>query len=128
MQVESFEKACELRGYDAANILPDVTKFPSKHQKAIIAFAMLVIINEAMNEGKELDWNDDDEYKYYPWFDMEYHKKNNPSGFRFDVTIYGITATYTGGGSRLCFFTREDAKFAGEHFVDIYRDICVIDK
>lgn len=128
MQVESFEKACELRGYDVNTVLPDVSNYPTKHQKAVLAFAKLVIINEAMNEGKEFDWNDDDEYKYYPWFDMEFHKKNNPSGFRFYASVCDYSATLTFGGSRLCFFTREDAKFAGEHFVDLYRDICVIEK
>lgn len=128
MQVESFEKACELRGYDVNTVLPDVSNYPTKHQKAVTAFAKLVIINEAMNEGKGLDWNDDDQYKYYPWFDMEFHKKNNPSGFRFYDTYYAVTSTRTSGGSRLCFFTREDAKYAGEHFENLYRDICVIEK
>jgi len=126
MKVETFEQACQLRGYDPNTVLPDVSNYPSVHQKALIAFSKLVIINEAMNEGKKFDWNDYDQNKYYPWFDMEKDEENNPSGFRFNDTYCVITYSGTYGGSRLCFFTREDAKYAGEHFVGLYRDIMVI--
>ena len=125
MQVKTFEEACQLRGYDANTVLPEVSNYPVNHQKAMIAFAKLVIINEAMNEGKKFDWNNYDQNKYYPWFDMEKDEENNPSGFRFHASTYVLSATYSIGGSRLCFFTREDAKFAGSHFEELYRDIMV---
>jgi hypothetical protein len=94
MQPKTFEEACKARGYDPATVLPDVSKFPEKHQKAMIAYSKLIIITEAINEGKEPDWNDSDEYKWYPWMDMEVDD-NNPSGFRFyaafyDFYVYGL--------------------------------------
>ena len=126
MQVQSFEEACQLRGYDANTVLPEVSNYPVVHQKAMIAFAKLVIINEAMNEGKKFDWNDYDQNKYYPWFDMEKDDEVNPSGFRFRDALYDFSLTYAAGGSRLCFHSRSDAEFAGQHFVELYRDILVI--
>lgn len=126
MQVQTFEEACQLRGYDANTVLPEVSNYPVNHQKAMIAFAKLVIINEAMNEGKKFDWNDYDQNKYYPWFDLEKDKQHNPSGFRFNGTCYVLTITFTLGGSRLCFHSRSDAEFAGKHFEELYREILVI--
>ena len=128
MKVENFEQACQLRGYDHTTVLPNVSMFPAQHQKALTALAMLIIIAEAMNEGKEFDWNDDDQCKWYPWFDMEVHPKNNPSGFRFYGTHYVNTITGTAGGSRLCYHSSEDAKHAGTQFESLYRDINVITK
>ena len=123
----TFEEACTSRGYDAATVLPDVSKFPVKHQKAITAYAMLVIIAEAINEGKEPDWNDGNEKKWIPWFDMEVDK-NNPSGFRYGAAGYGGTGANSTGGSRLCFRSKEDCKYAATKFLDLWRDMMVIAK
>jgi hypothetical protein len=112
MHIESFEAACAKLGLDAAACLPDVSRCPPKHQKAFIANAKLTVISEASWEGKQPDWNDDEEDKWYPWFDLEVTDKN-PSGFRFlrlRTTLARIR--YTSCGSRLCFRTRnacEDA-------------------
>ena len=118
----TFEEACTSRGYDAATVLPDVSKFPVKHQKAITAYAMLVIIAEAINEGKEPDWNDGNEKKWIPWFDMEVDK-NNPSGFRYLGAYCDLTITCSAGGSRLCFHSEELAIYAGQQFIDLYNQL-----
>lgn len=127
MEIKTYEEACAIRGYDPAKVLPDVSVFPVKHQKSLLAFAMLVIIAEAINEGWEPDWNDGNERKWFPWFDMEVDG-NNPSGFRFYVTRYVYTFTYSSGGSRLCFKTEAKAEYAGKTFVEYYRDLMVIPK
>lgn len=126
-KVKSFEEACIAGGYNPATVLPDVSGYPEKHRDAVTSFAMLVIIAEAINEGKEFDWNDDEEYKWYPWFDMEVTKQN-PSGFRFGVTNYVYTYSHTTGGSRLCYVSSEAAKYAAIQFEDLYRAIMVIKK
>jgi hypothetical protein len=126
--IKSFEEACKIKGYDPEAVLPDVSLFPEKHQKALLATSKMLIIAEVLNDGWEPDWNDNDEYKYFPWFDMVYHKKNNPSGFRFSVSVCVISFTYTSGGSRLCFRTRALAEYAGKQFVNIYRDMMIIPK
>lgn len=127
MLPKTFEEACTSKGYDPAAILPVVVLFPEKHQKAIIAYSKLIIVSEAINEGWEPDWNDGNEYKYLPWFDMEV-EKNNTSGFRFYVTTCDYSATLTTGGSRLCFKTSKLAQYAGKQFLDLWRDMMVIAK
>ena len=127
VEVTSFEHACQLRNYDPGKILPDVSLFPELHREAVTSFAKLVIIAEATNEGHQFNWNDDEEYKWFPWFDME-ESKQNPSGFRFLVAYFDSTHSRTAGGSRLCFRTREAAQYVGKTFIDLYRDIMVIKK
>jgi hypothetical protein len=128
MEIKSFEEACAARGYDPAAILPDMSAMPVRHQAALQATAKLYIIAEALNEGWEPDWDDDGQYKYYPWFDLEVHKKNNPTGFRFYGSRYDYSGTYSTGGSRLCFRTRELSDYAGKTFVELYRNMMVLPK
>jgi hypothetical protein len=124
---KTFEEACSNRGYDAEKILPDVSNFPEVHQKAITSYAKLIVISECINEGWKPDWNDGDEYKYYPWFDMEVDD-NNPSGFRFHAAAYASAATSAAGGSRLCFKTSDDAERVAKDFIDLWRDMMVLPK
>lgn len=121
--ISNFEEACAALGLDPLNILPDTSRMPEKHRKAIEATAKLYVIAEALNEGWVPDWNDDDQYKYYPWFDLEEHKKNNPSGFRFGDSNYAVAYSLSAGGSRLCYRTRGLSDYAGKTFTDLYRDL-----
>jgi hypothetical protein len=122
-QIKTFEDACKVLNLDPVKVLPDVSAFPPTHQAALTAAGKLFIIADALNEGWKPDWNDDDEYKYYPWFDLE-KDKNNPSGFR----LFGVFCNCTDSsvGSRLCFKSRDIAEYAGTQFVDLYRDLMVI--
>jgi len=127
MKIESFEMACDRLGLDPEKCLPDVSNMPEKHRGALIAAAKLYIITEASWEGKEPNWNDGDEEKWFPWFDMEVDK-NNPSGFRFGVTGYADTYALAGSGSRLCFRTDSEADYHGRQHVELYREMMVIAK
>lgn len=80
-RVKSFEDACQVLGI-STNV-PEVKGLPRKHQKAIIANYKLIVIAEALNEGWKPNWQDSDEYKYYPWFDM-----SNPAGVGCSSTNY----------------------------------------
>lgn len=119
--ITTFEEACEKLGLPDG-ILPDVSKFHIKHQQALIANAKLIIIAEALNDGWEPNWEDYNEYKYYPWFYMD------SPGFRFYGAYYGYSDTYSTCGSRLCFRTRKLAEYAGQTFIELYRDMMVIPK
>lgn len=114
-RVKSFEDACQVLGI-STNV-PEVKGLPRKHQKAIIANYKLIIIAEALNEGWKPNWQDSDEYKYYPWFDM-----SNPAGVGFSHTAN--TASYTSAllGSRLCLKNRELAIYFGQTFTDLFND------
>lgn len=122
-KIKSFEEACKVEGLDPDKVLPDVSGFPSIHQKALTALAKLIIVVDVLNGDWNPDWNNDDEYKYYPWFDME-KTKENPSGFWL-ISVGYISAS-SGVGSRLCFHSRELAEHAAEHFLDLYRDYMII--
>lgn len=125
MYPKTFEEACSLRGYDAATILPDVSAYPEKHQRSITAFAKLIIITEAINNGREPEWNNDEEEKWYPLWDMEMDQKN-PSGFRLYDARYGYAVAYTAGGSRLYYRTKEDCEYSATQFIDLWRDMMII--
>jgi hypothetical protein len=91
-EIKSFEDACRVRGIDLETCLPDVKSSPAHHQQALIATAKMYIIAEALNQDPETkecwrpDWNNWDQYKYIPWFDLEVDK-DNPSGFRFHGSL-----------------------------------------
>jgi len=122
MPIKTFAQACKKLGHDPKKIIPDVSKFPTKHHAAMIAHMQMIIIAEALNEGWTPNWDDYDEYKYFPWFYM------NKPGFRFLDSNYVYAAANSAGGSRLCFKTRELATYAGKTFINLYKDMMVVPK
>jgi hypothetical protein len=121
--VQSLEHACELKGYNPDDIKIDLSRFPEKHRDAIQAFAELCVIHEAQNEGHEFDFNDLNERKWFPWFDLEKDETANPEGFRFHASIYHCIYAHLAGGSRLSVRTSEEAKHVGETFGPLYKKI-----
>lgn len=114
-RVKSFEDACQVLGI-STNV-PEVKGLPRKHQKAIIANYKLIVIAEALNEGWKPNWQDSDEYKYYPWFDM-----SNPAGVGYSYTHYAASLPFANVGSRLCLKNRELAIYFGQTFTDLFND------
>lgn len=133
-ELTSFEDCCKRMNYDPEKLLPDVSMFPARHQKALLGTAKLFIIHEAFNyddkkkEVYEPDWNDSDEGKWSYWFDMEKDEDNNASGFRFDASLCGYTSTLSAGGSRLCNLNEDRSIFIGKHFEELFRDVMVFQK
>jgi hypothetical protein len=119
-KIETFEGACKALKVNPS-ALPDVSAVPKKYRKRMIADYKLMIITEAINAGWQPDWNDINEYKYYPWFRIG-ADKNRPSGFGFSYPGYDSANSYTTVGSRHCFKTREMALYAAEHFEELYQD------
>lgn len=123
-RITTFTEACKVLNLDPEKVLPDVSAFPPPHQAALTAAGKLFIIADALNEGWQPDWNNDDEYKYYPWFDLEKNEDDNPSGFRLCNVLYDYANSLV--SSRLCFKSRDLAHYAGTQFVDLYRDLMVL--
>ena len=115
--IKTFEDACKVKGLDPEKVLPDASTSPYGHDTAINAFAKLLIIAEALNEGWQPDWSNYDERKYYPWFDLE-KSKSNPGGF---VVGYAFDFATSYVGSRLCFKSRDLAQYAATQFADLYK-------
>jgi len=122
-KIKSFEDAC--KALNIKSILPGAEGLPEKHQKAIQAHYQLVIIAEALNGGWQPNWNDHNEWKYYPWFDVE-ASEEQPSGSGLSYYAYDGTYSDAAIGSRLCFKTRELAKYAGQKFTELYKDYMLI--
>lgn len=118
MQIESYEKGCEICGYDPAN-LPDVSNLPAKHQPAVISGYKLFVVSEASwkGEGKAIDWNNRQQDKWSPYFWL------NQPGFRFNDSSYGRTTSGATCGSRFAYPSEEDSDYHGQQHIDLYRDV-----
>jgi len=124
MKIYSFEEACQRLGLDPDNCLPDVSRMPVRHQPGAIADAKICYIAEA-SRAKDPNWNDRDEQKWGPWFDMEMDK-NNPTGFRFFASGYGLVITAVTGGSLHCYESKEDSDFHAVQHIELYRHMMVL--
>lgn len=119
--IKTFEDACKALNLNSESVIPDFSIFPESHQKAMSAHAKLIIITEALNEGWRPDWSDSDQWKYYPWFDMEASASGG-----FSCVDYGHFWAISNVGSRLCFKSADLAKYAGTQFKDLYEEYFVI--
>ncbi len=101
LTVDSFNESCE--GLESDEI----------------AYRQIKLIAKTLNEGWQPDWSNNDEYKYYAWFEMA-----GSSGFRF--AVFDLWYAHSDCGSRLCFKSSKLAKYAGETFTDIYKKFMLI--
>ena len=113
-RIKTFEDAMEATGRKE---VPDFSSFPEDMRKHFEALFKMVVIVEALNEGWKPDWDNYNECKYYPWFAM------SPSSFDFVGSSYAHVFANAGCGSRLKLKSRELAKYCGEQFKDIWKDI-----
>ncbi len=86
------------------------------------AYQQIKLIASALNEGWVPDWQNDDQWKYYPWFDMD---DSSASG-RFSFDLSADLGSGSLVGSRLCFKSRELCRHAAETFLEIYREFFTI--
>ncbi len=120
-KVKSFEDACKV--LDITPSVPVVTGIPEKYQKPLIANYQLMVIAEALNEGWTPDWSNGEWDKWYPWFNMD----NSSSAGRFSFHGAGHQLSRSAVGSRLCFKSEELADYAGTQFLELYRELFVIE-
>ena len=78
----------------------------------------LILVAKALNGNWKPDWNDMNEYKWFPYFQFS-------SGFRFSHAneLYGYGGTGTYFGSRLCFKNEHIAEYAGKTFIEQYEKL-----
>jgi len=119
--IKTFEDACKKVNTDPAK-LPDVSGILEEFAKPIIAAYKLLIIYKAINNEWKPDWSNWDQYKYYPWFEVL------SSGFGFSTSDFDCDSTHSTVGSRLCFESEEKAKYAGNQFLQLYKDFLTITK
>lgn len=81
----------------------------------VVAYKKLKLIARVINQGWIPDWDNSNQYKWYPYFKLS-------SGFSFSDSSYYCAHANSAVGSRLCFESDEKATYAGKQFSDIYND------
>nr|DAM03148.1 MAG TPA: hypothetical protein [Caudoviricetes sp.] len=113
-RIKTYEDACrELN----INPIDETTLTSNGFTKDEIVYRKIKTITEALNEGWQANWNDENQNKWTPYF-----YPNSPSGFVFYDTDYGYSDAVAAYGVRLCFKSDELATYAGKQFVDLYKE------
>lgn len=142
-RIKTFQDAVSELGENNPAVIDYYNVCDAAFSKDIIAFAKLRVITEALNEGWEPTF-DNEEYRYYPWFYIyrkeEYEELNDDMKKELCVVrrSYGGSGPYggvvcadaadgssgagSGNGSRLAFKTSELARYCGKQFIDIWAD------
>ena len=114
-EIKTFEDACEVLDIDADSVISD------QDTSDEAAYKKLKVVVKAINQGWTPDWNNSNQYKWYPYFNLS-------SGFGFSATGYHYGNAITLVGSRLCFESEEKAKYAGKQFLQLYKELLTITK
>lgn len=133
--IKQYEDACAVLGEEPVDfeelnttLINNGFEPLSAHE---IAYKKLVTIAKALNLGWCPNWEDFDECKYYPWFDIE--KKKSPAGVGsasngadLGVSVLNShnVASYSnaGCGGALASESREIAIYFGKQFAEIWQD------
>lgn len=118
-QVNSYEDACKVLNREPLT-LEQFNFLPEADRQAFFSLHKITTVIEVLNEGWQPDWNDYDQMKCYPWFDMETYG-DAPAGSGFSFGGYDFDDSYTGVGARLCVETPEKAKFVGKLMLEDYK-------
>lgn len=121
-RVKTYEDACKVLGVEPIN---EQNAKAQGFRSDEIARRKLETIAAALNEGWKPDWNNTDQYKYYPYFYIQENANGATAGLSCAYTYYA--ASYTGAfiGSRLCFYASRLARYAGNQFTDLYEQILI---
>jgi hypothetical protein len=114
-RIETFEEALEQFSIGKAEFEEGCKGL----EKDEIAYKKIKLIAKSLNNGWIPDWDNDKEYKYYPYFDMR-------SGVGFSRSDCGDWYSCTDVGSRLCFKSSDLATYAGKQFESIYKDFLTL--
>ena len=144
-KVKTFEDAVAILG-DEHPLVAQFRVIESSFKETdnnlhLFAYARLVIIAEALNEGWKPKF-DGDECRYYPWFYIytkkeyeeldedekkecrvvgrSYSSADAGGGVAYASANVASSLSYSYYGSRLAFKTRELAEYCGKQFFDIW--------
>jgi len=115
-RVKTFTDACNVLGINPTQVTNN-----SLDTNDEIAYKKLKIICKALNEGWEPDWNNINQIKYFPWFDM-----GKKVGEGFADSDCSSWDGYSGVPSRLAYKTKELSAYAAKQFESEYYNYLVI--
>lgn len=122
-RVKTYEDACKVLGVEPIN---EQNAKAQGFRSDEIARRKLETIAAALNEGWKPDWNNTDQYKYYPYFYIQENAKGKGSaGLSCAGADYAAAYTTAFLGSRLCFYASRLARYAGNQFTDLYEQILI---
>lgn len=122
-RVKTYEDACKVLGVEPIN---EQNAKAQGFRSDEIARRKLETIAAALNEGWKPDWNNTDQYKYYPYFYIQENAKGKGSaGLSYAATLDAATHTSALIGSRLCFYASRLARYASNQFTDLYEQILI---
>lgn len=122
-RVKTYEDACKVLGVEPIN---EQNAKAQGFRSDEIARRKLETIAAALNEGWKPDWNNTDQYKYYPYFYIQENAKGKGSaGLSYASTYYAAANTSAYIGSRLCFYASRLARYASNQFTDLYEQILI---
>lgn len=122
-QVKTYEDACKVLGVEPIN---EQNAKAQGFRSDEIARRKLETIAAALNEGWKPDWNNTDQYKYYPYFYIQENAKGKGSaGLSCADTTHAAAYATAAFGSRLCFYASRLARYAGNQFTDLYEQILI---
>ena len=116
-RVKTYADACAVLGIKET--LPNVGGLRPKDRPSVTAYYKLIVIAQALNEGWEPDWTNEDQEKWFPWFYFD-REKNKIAGFASAGTNRAPTYTHASIGSRLCFKTEALCAYAARQFEPLY--------
>lgn len=111
-RIKTFEDAYDALGKEHVLVKDFDNSITLTHEHA--AYLGLCIIVAALNEGWKPTFAED-EKRWYPWFEIE------DGGVACANAGYDSSYTYSSGGSRLAFKSRELAEYASKQFIGIYK-------
>lgn len=122
-RVKTYEDACKVLGVEPIN---EQNAKAQGFRSDEIARRKLETIAAALNEGWKPDWNNTDQYKYYPYFYIQENAKGKGSaGLSCAGTVSAAARTVAVIGSRLCFYASRLARYASNQFTDLYEQILI---
>ncbi len=110
-RIKTYEDAC--RELDIP-LTPERCKGMTEDEAA---YYSLKVIVKALNEGWEPDWSNQDQGKWYPWFQVT---GTNSAGLACSYARSPVSYANAIFGSRLCFKTKALAEYAGTQFINLY--------
>lgn len=117
-RVKEYKDACAETGETPINVEEMLRLGFTKDE---IAYRMMKTVTKALNEGWVGNVYNSKEYRYYPVF----YPNGSPSSFSFNDSDCDSSCAVAGGGSRLCFKTRELSDYAGKQFLNLYKEFIV---
>lgn len=127
-KIKTFEDACKVIGAD-----PRIVKrITPKHLKA---YAKLCIIAKALRGDWEPDWANFDEYKFFPWFNIEKKDASLCVGSADLGSDVGLSCLYSRNdvsftaaryGGALASQSDEIAIYFGKQFTEIWKDYLIV--